>query len=223
MGREVKRVPLDFEWPEGQIWKGYWNPYSGMPCKTCDESGHSPEYRELLDRWYDRHVGWQDNLSQEEFDALKRAGRVRDFESVAQLNEYRGFLKHDSINSWVVIRFHLKREGKPEGCGFCNGEGQHWPESKYRDLAENWERIEPPEGDGYQVWETVSEGSPVSPVFATTEELADYMAESETGVHMTTRENWLKWINGPGWAVSMMVGPDGVKGGVEASVSEGAA
>ena len=30
------------------------------------------------------------------------------------------------------------------------------------------ERREPPIGDGWQVWETVSEGSPVTPVFATT-------------------------------------------------------
>lgn len=30
MGREMKRVPLDFDYPINQIWKGYWNPYDSM-------------------------------------------------------------------------------------------------------------------------------------------------------------------------------------------------
>jgi hypothetical protein len=35
--------------------------------------------------------------------------------------------------------------------------------------------IEPPTGDGWQVWETVSEGSPISPVFATSADLVDWI------------------------------------------------
>ena len=27
MGRELKRVPLDFQWPENKVWDGYLNPH----------------------------------------------------------------------------------------------------------------------------------------------------------------------------------------------------
>ena len=51
------------------------------------------------------------------------------------------------------------------------------------------------------MWETTSEGSPMSPVFATPEELADWL--SETGASLfggTTaqRDQWLKIITGRG-------------------------
>lgn len=36
-------------------------------------------------------------------------------------------------------------------------------------------RIDPPSGQGYQVWETVSEGSPVSPVFSNEAELREWL------------------------------------------------
>lgn len=39
------------------------------------------------------------------------------------------------------------------------------------------EQVEPPEGEGWQVWETVSEGAPVSPVFTTGEDLVDYLVD----------------------------------------------
>ena len=43
-----------------------------------------------------------------------------------------------------------------------------------------WPMAEPPTGDGYQIWETVK-GSPISPVFATPEELAQHMAGTRWG------------------------------------------
>jgi hypothetical protein len=38
-----------------------------------------------------------------------------------------------------------------------------------------WEEEPPPEGEGWQLWETVSEGSPISPVFPTKETFIDYL------------------------------------------------
>jgi hypothetical protein len=43
-----------------------------------------------------------------------------------------------------------------------------------------WRPTEPPSGEGYQLWEIVSEGSPVSPVFALPEELAQWCAKNAT-------------------------------------------
>lgn len=38
----------------------------------------------------------------------------------------------------------------------------------------------PPKGDGYQIWELTSEGSPISPVFATLDECCEWAAENLT-------------------------------------------
>ena len=55
-------------------------------------------------------------------------------------------------------------------------------------------RIEPPTGDGYQCWETTSEGSPISPVFKTFVELCNWLATNEqTGI--TKRFNANDWKN----------------------------
>lgn len=65
----------------------------------------------------------------------------------------------------------------------------------------------PPKGAGYQLWETVSEGSPISPVFKTPDELANWLTSGEYHNRCdagTTKAQWLSFINGPGWAPSMI-------------------
>jgi hypothetical protein len=42
MGRNIKRVPLDFDWPMKKIWVGYMNPYNGVECPYCEGNGLSP-------------------------------------------------------------------------------------------------------------------------------------------------------------------------------------
>jgi len=103
-------------------------------------------------------------------------------------------------------------------CPLCNGEGGYFCDDSYLKLQEDWEPIEPPEGDGYQIWETVSEGSPISPVFAEPEKLAAWMAGRKWGADKgTSAEQWLRFINGPGWAPSLISSQkDGVRTGVQA-------
>ena len=84
---------------------------------------------------------------------------------------------HDSINNWCVVSAECKRCGEPEMCSRCDGEGGLWPTNEIKAACEDWENTEPPEGDGWQVWETVSEGSPVTPVFTTREGLIDYLVD----------------------------------------------
>lgn len=38
MSRELKRVPLDFEWPMNKPWEGYINPHY-KKCDACDGNG----------------------------------------------------------------------------------------------------------------------------------------------------------------------------------------
>ena len=82
-----------------------------------------------------------------------------------------------------------------------------WPSVGVKLAYEQWERVEPPTGEGYQLWETVSEGSPISPVFSTPEALADWLTfnpeyQWRRNDEGTTREQWLAFIKGPGWALS---------------------
>lgn len=59
MGRELKRVPLDFNWPIDQLWKGFINPYRYQVCKSCGETGLNPATKKLNDDWYSlNNVNW---------------------------------------------------------------------------------------------------------------------------------------------------------------------
>lgn len=54
MAREIKRVPLDFAWPQDKVWDGYKNPFyaQSINCDQCDGRGNTPELKLLEDRWY---------------------------------------------------------------------------------------------------------------------------------------------------------------------------
>ncbi|MER6605999.1 hypothetical protein ABT282_08785 [Streptomyces sp. NPDC000927] len=53
MGREVRRVPIDFNWPLNQIWEGFLAPekFKEDPCPDC-KNGYSPQAQNLFDLWY---------------------------------------------------------------------------------------------------------------------------------------------------------------------------
>jgi hypothetical protein len=133
--------------------------------------------------------------------------------------EARSPFGYDSTARWEALKKIVAAVGLPDTwgeCPACAGTGQD-PASK--EAHDAWEETPPPVGEGYQVWETVSEGSPISPVFATPPELAAWMA-----IHWKqdgTYDQWLAFIVGPGWAPSLVtsVGADGrfvVQTGVQA-------
>ena len=99
---------------------------------------------------------------------------------------------HDGLNRGVCIEARCKREGVPRTCARCAGTGRVWPTPEIRDRHERWEPEEPPTGDGYQLWETCSEGSPQSPVFASIEELCAWAADHATtfASFKATAEEW---------------------------------
>lgn len=109
MGRELRRVPLDFDWPINKIWFGYLN----HPCNgECDDCKHYAKLKGLKFRKY--------------------------------------------------------------GC----------PDFE----------LDPPEGEGYQLWETTTEGSPISPVFASCVELAAWCEDGATvfGSEKISKAEWLR-------------------------------
>jgi hypothetical protein len=41
MGRELRRVPLDFDWPINKTWEGFLNPhYVAKKCEACAGTGY---------------------------------------------------------------------------------------------------------------------------------------------------------------------------------------
>lgn len=74
----------------------------------------------------------------------------------------------------------------------------------------------------WQLWETVTEGTPVSPPFETQEELIDYLADNGDFWDQKRREDsgWgreraERFVRGPGWAPSFVAAEGRVMSGVE--------
>jgi hypothetical protein len=116
--------------------------------------------------------------------------------TASEVNEWslRG-IGHDAINANVCIRARCEREGVPLLCATCDGHG-HIMSAEDRKLRDEWEQTEPPAGDGYQLWETNTEGSPQSPVFATLDELCAWCevhANTFAG-NRATAANWKKML-----------------------------
>lgn len=104
-----------------------------------------------------------------------------------------------------------KKNLKGKECPLCYGEGtvspQVGPPKGY-----DWEKT-----NGYQIWQDVSEGGPVSPVFLKPEDLAKWMVENDDSVTRdTTYKAWLKFIKEESSAPSMISNERGLQSGVAA-------
>jgi hypothetical protein len=223
MGREARRVPLDFDWPLGETWEGYLLPdrLREDPCPDC-RNGGTAAYDWLQKVAY-VICGLADDATEEargrkmhpylsplreiSYGGMHGERDPRPGEQFAEIanglcSDASGFLGRD------VYRMHgalIAAAGLSEQWGICPTCEGHASIERYegqRDQAEAWEATEPPTGDGWQMWETTSEGSPTSPVFATPEELADYCAANVSifGHSMAPREQWLKIITGEDFA-----------------------
>jgi hypothetical protein len=234
--RELKRVPLDFDAPLKKVWKGYINIYPYPPkCEACDGSGYNPETKRIADDFYSYSSstgeGWCNSITQDEVEALVKAGRLWEFtrrpvnkeqeeymptaEEVNKWN-HRG-LGHDAINRGYLIETRAKRLGVYGYCYICEGEGVLKFNERLQKLYDDWQEYEPPTGDGYQLWETCSEGSPVSPVFSSAEELASWCEDNATvfAREKTSKENWLKmFLKDEVGCGSMMIAKSGYIGSV---------
>ncbi len=338
MGREIKRVPVGFDWPLGKTWIGFLNPFRKKFCKkcpSCDGSGLNKETKKLSDSWYGfdqpsamdyliKHGynpvegiiqgkeyaereqkaafakmsfaeqseffrlledktprGWSHSIEQDEADALVRHGRLHELTGVkwneeekrwagktpeddmllkaidAARSHYCGLeseakklrktdparakelkkevarlkiefeklpvphldaaivnkwssgrgLGHDAINQWICVEVRARRLGVYGKCRRCKGKGVVWKSKSGKYLADKFKEIKPPEGEGWQVWETVSEGSPVSPAFATGEELIDWLSSEAAGREQCARESAEAFVKGSGWVPSMVAVP----------------
>ena len=129
MGRELKRVPLNFDYPLHKVWYGYYDKYFNF-CHSDYSAG---------------------------CDGCKAYAKIKE------------------------IPFHSY------GC----------PDFESYYGIDNAQKVEVPEGEGYQLWETTSEGSPVSPVFKTLDELCEWCEDNATtfAQFKATKEEWKEMLD----------------------------
>lgn len=206
MGRELKRVPIDFDAPLNKVWHGYINPhYKSCPdCKNgytdarirlqalvrlimlsgsdSIKSKNHPyfDHMDLFISGFDNHPG-------KDMHELTSGFAERDA----------SFCGHDGCDNWSAEKKIIQAAGldcdKWGICQTCNGEAI---DPRCKEKYEAWLDFEPPIGDGYQMWETTSEGSPSSPVFATLESLCEWCADNATTFadFKATKEKWMKML-----------------------------
>lgn len=158
---------------------------------------------------------WSDKLHPDEIQALIDAERLTEISHtwtgekwvkkdsfVMPTPEYLAGWMHDAINQGICVSARAKRFGidadnkKTWYCKECEGEGSIWPSAKVKKEVEDWEPTEPPEGPGWQLWETTSEGSPQSPVFKTPGDLAGWCEKNADifAGEKLSKQQWLKLI-----------------------------
>ncbi len=227
MGREVKRVSLDFKWPMNQIWEGFINPHYEQ-CPKCDGSGSTNASKRLKEIVSLLMLSGSDSLTGETHPYFHGANfnyaRILS-KDMAELTEGLAGRKlsstvfgHDSIDNWSAEKKIIAAAGLSKDwgiCRTCEGEGM---DPGLKEKYEAWKDYEPPNGEGWQMWENVSEGSPISPVFESPEKLAQWLADnnaSSFGDMTATYEQWLSMID-VGWAMSGVMQNGVLKSGVEA-------
>lgn len=239
MGRAIKRVPFDFEWPLTKIWRGYINPYIPAPCTACGRTGLNADSRKLIDEWYGFGLGsearaWKLNLDQDDVHALIAEDRLWEFTHVPIDEQQRqeladqaanggdshflsyktGYVPdaedvnawarrhnyHDRINMSICVEAKARRLGIFGLCKYCEGNGCYFANDEIRILHDQWIPEEPPNGPGYQMWETTSEGSPISPVFHTMDGLCRWAEANLTifGDRKFNRSQWAEVLQNGG-------------------------
>lgn len=150
MGREIRRVPPNWEHPQDK--HGHHIPLHDTDIETAGRE------------WLDNCIAWENGTHQD-------------------------FVERPELK--IKYPFYWMWSGDP-------------PDPKYRrpkfEVEPTW----------FQVYETVSEGTPVTPAFATKEELIDYLVEhgdfwdAERGNGGWSRENAVQFVERE-WAPSFVM------------------
>lgn len=253
MGRELKRVPLDFDWPLNKNWRGYLNPHwkpcpkEGTECfggetaagKWLDaltrliamlgsQAKEAPYAEQMKERGilypHPYLEEWQQAPRQEIPSAVSKELREID-DHPTKMRRLHAYLQKNPPqllpltnellqlveglagqeistmggggDSWAIAKKLRKVAKVPKSWGTCPVCEGHGIDPAARPNYEAWEREDPPEGDGFQLWQTTSEGSPVSPVFGTLEALCEWAEKNATtfGSFTATAAEWQQMLD----------------------------
>lgn len=202
--RHVKRVPLDFDWKLNKTWKGYLNPHF-KPCPNCEDgynAAHNALWKYITELFHYKYKGKEMGhntlynfkkysshfISEEKIDEVLKddAERyVKEFEKKGSMGTDTSGYAYDA-HFLIMDASGLEKEwGK---CALCKGEGI---DLSIKEAYEKWEKHDPPNGDGFQLWETTGDGSPTTPVFESLDKLSDWLLEHPEFFSETwTKEDW---------------------------------
>lgn len=210
MGREIRRVPVDFRHPV--VWREQYKgsgPLFERELRWRHELQpmHDQPLSEAQARWDDEREAWPGSVTAQlryTQGDLDRAIKLRDTDDPifggsrsAQYSEYAEHV-HSRLGElmWESFEeYHGERPGtEPDEIAYFQPEG--WP---------------PEDERGFVVYETVSEGTPITPCFATRDELIDWLSTKGTAWDAPiTRDAAERWVNGSGFLMSGMSGMSGV-------------
>lgn len=207
MGREIKRLQAGFQWPVGKAWEGYLSPHwrkcpqegitcfngenaaavylshlTNMFCVVADSAARGQTHPYLYQLPYlSSHPDWSkqsEEVRRKFLDLCLKLMGDDHYDGFLGLTG-KGFRLYFRLLELVGVSTNSDGTDDEKGytwgnCAVCKGTGIHPDDNA---AADAWEPTEPPAGDWWQVWETVSEGSPVTPSFATAEELIDYLVQ----------------------------------------------
>jgi hypothetical protein len=173
MSREIKRVPLDFDWPIDETWKGYKPPKDGtQDCESCDHTDGLTRQGSALLAVIDSIPSRATKASETDLVFLRALAKASEEDATVSDDRYYSFLGLDRTSvHHDLVKLVGKSLGISLACPACNGEGFVIVDAAQYALAKTWEPYEPPVGPGWQVWESVSTGSPITPVYPTAEAL----------------------------------------------------
>ena len=160
MGREVRRVPADWEHPKE---------YNIHRREDCYKPLYDDDFEVCAKYW---------DAAREKWDAGERPD----------------YAPHDEY---------------PIGYQFDQWEG---PRPYSGDYMPQWSEAE---RTHYMMYETTSEGTPISPAFATPEELARWLADTNASAFAgrgAPYESWLRIANGGYAPIAIMIGGELVSG-----------
>jgi hypothetical protein len=216
VSREVRRVPLDWKHPTepNPYWVEQSRPFMGRPHVPSKLRNPTERFVGLIDDYPGRLADWEAEV----LDMKARQGHGWTFAVQYHLTGYQG--REDS--GPVVHPFYgWTADGMTETKTTVRDE-DHLYElevAKVLDEKPNPDHYMPTfDGDdlGWCLYETVSEGTPVTPVFATAAELIDHLA--------TVGQDWLNTrqpTGKPPWPILLLAGAE--KAGKSYSAAEASA
>lgn len=177
MSREVRRVPLDFKHPteHNPYWREQQRPFLGRAHVPSRLHGPTERFVGLVDDYPGALADWKKDKQERAESLATRSGHPWDFNVEYHLTGFqngrdeepriRPFYLDDEVSVTVRDEDHLHElmsAQKPE---------------EQPDPKDFMPVFDVPEGElGWCLYETVSEGTPVTPVFATAAELIDHLA-----------------------------------------------
>ena len=217
MGREIRRVPVDFTHPI--VWRERPNrPLFDEP-RTLWMHEFQPMYDcslgEAQAEWDRGLAGWPESRAAQsvyDAEALARAEErvAHPFMGMKPTQGERDYIEH--------ARAHLGEplyESYEEYAGDRPGADEEM--NRYYQ-PEGWPE---PEQRGYVVYETVSEGTPITPTFATQDELIDWLATKGTAWDAPmSREGAERFVRDSGHVPSMITTHAGMRVGLQIAEPE---